>query len=88
MPPLRGSHLFFGAVPGVPPLTGLHRGLLYGAPPGLRIRLADARKFPHHLTPPTSDLSSLWVGDVPFCNNALIVTYQLAVFDDEHKQKV
>ena len=25
MPPLRGSHLFLGAVPGVPPLAGLHR---------------------------------------------------------------
>ena len=25
MPPLRGSHLFFLAVPGVPPLAGLHR---------------------------------------------------------------
>ena len=42
MPPLRGSHLFFGAVPGVPPLAGLHRGLLYGAPPGLRIRLPSS----------------------------------------------
>ena len=46
MPPLRGSHLFFwGRFPGFRPLRGSTAGLLYGAPPGLRIRLAGARKL-------------------------------------------
>ncbi len=74
---------FLGRFPGFRPSRGSTAGLFYGAPPGLRIPLASLAN-----TPSTSDLSSLWVGDVPFCNNALIVTYQLAVFDDEHKQKV
>ena len=43
MPPLRGSHLFFGAVPGGPPLTGLHRRAIVWRPRALnllRLRLA------------------------------------------------
>ena len=58
MPPLRGSHLFFRAFPGVPPLRGSTAGLLYTAPPGLRIRLRlRSQNFPT-ITPSTSDLSS------------------------------
>ena len=34
---------FFGAFPGVPPLTGLHRrALFYSAPPGLKFRLPSS----------------------------------------------
>ena len=37
MPPLRGSLLFLGAVPGVPPLTGLHRRAIVWRPSGAQI---------------------------------------------------
>ena len=45
MPPLPGSHLFVWPIPGVLAPSGLHPGLPYPAPPGLKIRLAGAHKL-------------------------------------------
>ena len=39
------AFVFFGRFPGFRPLRGSTAGLFYGAPPGLKFRLANARKI-------------------------------------------
>ena len=45
------AFVFCGLFPGFRPSRGSTAGLFYSAPPGLKFRLADARKFPHHHPP-------------------------------------
>ena len=49
--------IFFFTLPGVPRLRRSTAGLLYGAPPGLKFRLAYARKNFPIITPSTYDFS-------------------------------
>ena len=51
---------FCGLFPGFRPLRGSTAGLFYSAPPGLKFRLAYARKNSPIITPSTSDLSDIY----------------------------
>ena len=49
MSPLAGVPILFLSFPGVLPLRGATAGLLYAAPPGLKIPLAHASHLPDKL---------------------------------------